>query len=147
MTPIFVSCDVVAFLIQLIGGVLSVSSMQSTAKLGYNIAKAGLAVQVACFGFFLLTSVRFHFVSKRFKDNTSDRDWRVLLLAVNAACTLIFVCINPYYTPDRLIPQLTVSSSDPSIAWLNLQRVSVAISQRMNGTFTSLKPRLSFLLS
>lgn len=118
ITPIFVTFDVVALLVQLIGAV-SVSSTQATdedaankLKLGKDIALAGLAIQIGAFGLFTIIAARFHFTSQRFVASLSWRleeadggkavfvrgssrkinpNWRRLLYALNASCILILV--------------------------------------------------------
>ncbi|KAE8154591.1 RTA1 like protein-domain-containing protein [Aspergillus avenaceus] len=91
MTPIFVTCDIIAIIIQLIGGVCAISHTESTVKLGYNIAKAGLVVQLVTFGFFTVLSFRFFFTTRDSSIVFSDDRWRRLLVVVNFACVLIFV--------------------------------------------------------
>ncbi|KAI0180842.1 RTA1-domain-containing protein [Hypoxylon sp. FL1284] len=118
ITPIFVACDVVALLVQLIGAVL-VSSTKATdenaadkLKLGKDIALAGLALQIAAFGLFTIVAARFHFTSRRFEASSRSRvetggsdnagfverstqkinpNWKRLLYAVNISCALILI--------------------------------------------------------
>ncbi|KAB8229627.1 hypothetical protein ETB97_012075 [Aspergillus alliaceus] len=90
MTPIFVTCDILALVIQLIGGVCAISKTPSTIRLGYNIAKAGLIVQIVSFGFFIIISIRFHFISRNSAIVRSETSWRQLLLCINVSCILIF---------------------------------------------------------
>ncbi|KAE8349946.1 RTA1 like protein-domain-containing protein [Aspergillus coremiiformis] len=90
MTPIFVTFDILAIVVQLIGGILSISTTPSSVKLGYNIAKAGLVVQLVSFGLFIVLSMRFHFISRNPTMVTSDPRWKRLLLCLNIACLLIF---------------------------------------------------------
>ncbi|KAI0881950.1 RTA1-domain-containing protein [Annulohypoxylon maeteangense] len=118
ITPIFVTFDIVALLVQLIGAV-SVSSTQATdedamnkLKIGKDIALAGLGIQMAAFGLFTVIAARFHFTSQRFVAGLSWRleevdggkavfvrgstrkinpNWRHLLYALNASCILILI--------------------------------------------------------
>ncbi|ESZ96365.1 putative RTM1-like protein [Sclerotinia borealis F-4128] len=90
MTPIFVTCDVIAFLIQVFGATSATSKDPKTVNRGYSVMKVGLAIQLACFGFFLVVSLRFHIVSKRFQSSWPDTQWRKLLMAINVASVLIF---------------------------------------------------------
>ncbi|KAI1144610.1 RTA1-domain-containing protein [Hypoxylon sp. FL0543] len=118
ITPIFVSCDIVALLVQLIGAV-SVSSTQATdedaenkLKIGKDVALAGLAIQMGAFGLFTVIAARFHFTSQRFEANLKWRldevdggkavfvkgtskklnpNWRHLLYALNISCILILI--------------------------------------------------------
>ncbi|KAI1397195.1 RTA1-domain-containing protein [Hypoxylon fuscum] len=118
VTPIFVTFDVVALLVQLIGAVM-VSSTQATdanaaskLKNGKNIALTGLALQIIAFGLFSIVAARFHFSSQRFIAGLQSRlekadggravfvqgtsrkinpNWRRLLYAVNVSCVLILI--------------------------------------------------------
>jgi RTA1 like protein len=84
-------CDVVAFLIQVLGGVMATSTTISTVNTGFRVLQIGLAVQIAAFGFFLLISFRFHIISRTFRSSWPDTRWVTLLWAINGASTLIFV--------------------------------------------------------
>ncbi|KAG0651878.1 rtm1 [Hyphodiscus hymeniophilus] len=90
MTPVFVTCDVVAFLIQVFGGTSSVSNDVDTQKRGYTIMKIGLVVQLLAFGFFIVISFRFHVFSKRFRSSWPDAKWIPFLWAINIGCLMIF---------------------------------------------------------
>ncbi|KAI4859576.1 RTA1-domain-containing protein [Hypoxylon rubiginosum] len=118
ITPIFVACDVVALVVQLIGAVM-VSSTQATDKnaakklnTGKNMALAGLAIQIAAFGLFTIVAARFHFTSRQFVTNLQSRyedagsggtvsvkgsprkinpNWRRLLYAINISCVLVLI--------------------------------------------------------
>ncbi|XXG96477.1 hypothetical protein Hte_002760 [Hypoxylon texense] len=118
ITPIFVACDVVALVVQLIGAIM-VSSTQATdtnaakkLNTGKNIALAGLAIQIAAFGLFTIVAARFHFTSRQFAAGLQARyegagsgsttsvkgsprklnpNWRRLLFAINLSCVLILV--------------------------------------------------------
>jgi hypothetical protein len=108
----------VAFLIQLIGAVIvsgtktTDANAQSKFSKGKNIALAGLATQIACFGLFSIIALRFNFTSNRFRteflENTKSEPgdkyfavegqkrkfknhWQALLRVVNIVCTLILV--------------------------------------------------------
>jgi hypothetical protein len=54
-------------MIQIFGGVKSLSGTSDDKQSGFDIMKIGLAVQLVFFGLFLIISFRFHFVSKTFK--------------------------------------------------------------------------------
>ncbi|KAK9234156.1 RTA1 like protein-domain-containing protein [Lipomyces kononenkoae] len=115
ITPIFVMCDIVALLLQL-GGAVVVSGTQPTdnnaqkkINTGKDIALAGLAIQIACFGFFSVVALRFNIISKQFDTEyeklTEDekyitvnetgrkirKNWRPLLRVINVACILILI--------------------------------------------------------
>ncbi|KAM0137642.1 hypothetical protein ACHAO1_003961 [Botrytis cinerea] len=80
ITPIFVVCDILALLLQLIGVVritfIDITSVDAQSKLtqGKNIALVGVAIQMACFGLFSIIAIRFNFTSRRF---TSDFQQRI----------------------------------------------------------------------
>lgn len=88
---VFVLCDVTAFLIQVLGGVMATSTSASTINTGFNILKVGLGLQIIAFGFFLIISFRFHIVSRRFREDWPDTRWTTMLWAINAGSTLIFL--------------------------------------------------------
>lgn len=91
LTPIFVGCDVIAFLVQ-VGGSSQISSEnRATVELAFTIMKAGLAVQLACFGLFLVVAIRFHFKVRTFRQYWPDENWTTFLWVVNVAAVLIFV--------------------------------------------------------
>ncbi|TGO62919.1 hypothetical protein BCON_0016g00120 [Botryotinia convoluta] len=82
ITPIFVICDILALLLQLIGVVritsIDITSADAQSKLtqGKNIALVGVAIQMACFGLFSIIAIRFNFTSRRF---TSEFQQRITL--------------------------------------------------------------------
>jgi hypothetical protein len=117
-TPIFVTCDIIAFFIQAVGAI-TVAGTKPTdpdrvSKLdkGKKIVLIGLGVQMACFGLFSVIAIRFHFVSRRFTKSSIDQmgvepgtkywhpegssrklktNWGSLLWVVNLACILVLV--------------------------------------------------------
>lgn len=118
ITPIFVGCDVIALLLQLVGAVMIAGTSPTDTdakdklKRGKDIALAGVTVQIVGFGLFSVIAARFHFTSKHFKDDLQKRlqpvpgekmvtvpgldrkfrpNWEVLLYAVNLSCALILV--------------------------------------------------------
>ncbi|KAF3406985.1 hypothetical protein DPV78_000640 [Talaromyces pinophilus] len=91
MTPIFVTGDLISFMIQVIGGLKSVSGTSSDKQSAFDIMKIGLAVQLVCFGLFLIISFRFHFVSKSFKGYWPDTRWPKFLWILNISACLVFV--------------------------------------------------------
>jgi hypothetical protein len=76
------------------GGSDSTDSDREKAKNGLEIMKIGLIIQLVCFGFFLVISIRFHSVSKRFEQYWPDKQWPKFLWAINIAAMLIFVNQN-----------------------------------------------------
>lgn len=62
LTKIFVCGDVISFLVQCAGGgILSSAKSQSKITLGQDIIIAGLFIQIAFFGFFIVTAGIFHY--------------------------------------------------------------------------------------
>ena len=94
MTPIFVGCDVVAFLIQVLGASRVGSDDFKVVKQSYSIMKIGLSVQLACFGFFIIVATRFHFVARTFRQYWPDDKWTKFGWGINVASVLIFVSFN-----------------------------------------------------
>ncbi|TGO30273.1 hypothetical protein BPAE_0006g00110 [Botrytis paeoniae] len=80
--PIFVNCDILALLLQLISFVhitsIDITSTNAQSKLteGENIALVGVAIQMACFGLLSIIAIRFNFTSRRF---TSEFQQRITL--------------------------------------------------------------------
>ncbi|CAG8896947.1 unnamed protein product [Penicillium egyptiacum] len=115
ITRIFVGCDIVALLLQLIGAVMisSVDAADKDAKNKLNmwkhVAQAGVIIQLVAFGLFAVAAVRFDFTSKRFTGSLSERyenvgekeyiidgvvkdnNWPALLRVVNLTTILILV--------------------------------------------------------
>lgn len=94
MTPIFVGCDVIAFVIQMLGASQVGSSNPNTIKTAFMIMKIGLGVQLACFGLFIVVAARFHFVSRTFRSYWPDSEWTKFAWAINVSAMLIFVSLS-----------------------------------------------------
>ncbi|KAF4637771.1 hypothetical protein G7Y89_g290 [Cudoniella acicularis] len=79
LTPLFVTADIIALFLQLIGTVIvtsvttGTSDAVSKANKGKRIAQIGVAVQLAFFGLFSIIAVRFNFTSKRFSKAFEER--------------------------------------------------------------------------
>ncbi|KUI65319.1 Protein RTA1 [Cytospora mali] len=119
ITPIFVGCDIVSLLLQLVGAVMIAGTSPTDANAidklhhGKDIALTGVTVQIVGFGLFSVIAARFHFTSRRFKVDLEKRlqpvpgektvtvpglenrkfrpQWEVLLYVVNISCALILV--------------------------------------------------------
>lgn len=65
MTKIFVTGDIVSFLLQAGGGGIQAAGTLELFELGEKIIIVGLFVQITVFGFFLVTAVTFHLRQKR----------------------------------------------------------------------------------
>jgi hypothetical protein len=167
ITPIFLSFDVLSFLVQLAGisktgsafdKNVSSQDRQNMLDSGMRTLKLGLVVQLVCFGTFAVIGTRFLHISRDWNapEDTpfgypySSR-WRRLSWMINGAATLITVC-----TKDGLMStaMLTATiSSGQFIAHLNLLETrqeinlhSVGICNRMNGCFGRSMPSL-FMVS
>ncbi|KAL7268478.1 hypothetical protein RUND412_008892 [Rhizina undulata] len=96
MTMIFVGADILSFVLQGGGGgIVSAASggiNLNQLKLGENIMLVGLGVQIVCFGFFTVATVRFDFKSRSLVGPTVGTPrWRILLWCLYASCALILV--------------------------------------------------------
>ncbi|KAF5608738.1 RTM1 [Fusarium subglutinans] len=96
LTPIFVFCDVIAFLIQGSGsGIASSDNWQGEMEnIGVKVLIVGLAFQLAAFSLFLCVFRRFHVLALRMAVEDAPRDWQKVVLAVYISSILIMVrCI------------------------------------------------------
>ncbi|KAF5678005.1 RTM1 [Fusarium circinatum] len=96
LTPIFVFCDVIAFLIQGSGsGIASSDNWQGEMEnIGVKILIVGLAFQLAAFSLFLCVFRRFHVLALRMAVEDAPRGWQKVVLAVYISSILIMVrCI------------------------------------------------------
>lgn len=104
ITPIFVTFDILAFLVQFLGvGAVAAATaaltgdsndQNKTLSAGYTILKFGLVLQLACFGIFAVIGFRYFFISRQWAPPTIpclQKPWKWLLLAVNLSATLITV--------------------------------------------------------
>ncbi|OJJ00730.1 hypothetical protein ASPVEDRAFT_40263 [Aspergillus versicolor CBS 583.65] len=104
MTKIFVTGDVISFLMQCGGGGLMSGDNPDSRKTGETITIAGLIVQIVFFGFFLITSIIFHIrinkaptlpsreeIASWRRGNITARNWVTLLFALYAVSVLILV--------------------------------------------------------
>jgi hypothetical protein len=95
ITLLFVTCDVLSFAIQSIGGGIDASA-DTTAKMnkGKNIILAGLGLQLFTFGFFVIASIRFTVVLRTKLKNESlpqETNWQLFLSIVNLASITILI--------------------------------------------------------
>ncbi|KAL4906983.1 hypothetical protein BDW74DRAFT_131154 [Aspergillus multicolor] len=103
MTKIFVTGDVISFLMQCGGGGLMSGDNTSTRQTGETITIIGLAVQIVFFGFFLITSIVFHIrlnktptsksleMKSTWRGNILARNWVTLLFTMYIVSILILV--------------------------------------------------------
>ncbi|KAK4033604.1 RTA1 like protein-domain-containing protein [Parachaetomium inaequale] len=95
MTKVFVTGDVLSFLAQGAGGgLLAQAKTHDDQKRGEAIILGGLGIQVAFFGFFIVTTVVFH---RRMAAQPTARSysvtgpWRALITALYASSALVMV--------------------------------------------------------
>ncbi|KFY03682.1 hypothetical protein O988_01308 [Pseudogymnoascus sp. VKM F-3808] len=96
LTRIFISADIISFLIQVSGsGIASSGNWEgSNATLGQNVLIAGLATQLLTFLFFVGILRRFHQLANTEGREDAPRGWRKVLHAVYATSALVIVrCI------------------------------------------------------
>ncbi|KAJ5208084.1 hypothetical protein N7449_002463 [Penicillium cf. viridicatum] len=96
LTKIFVCGDVISFLAQCAGGgFLSSTKSQSKITLGQNIIIAGLFIQIAFFGFFVVTASVFHYRLSKCNDCTPKSSiavpWMKCLHVLYAASLFIMI--------------------------------------------------------
>ncbi|KAF4962410.1 hypothetical protein FSARC_9519 [Fusarium sarcochroum] len=106
ITPIFVGCDIVSLLLQLAAAVLIAGAdpkkcnAESMINLGKTLGLIGVSTQIAGFGLFTISAIRFHFTSRRLngdfvKINQEQygitKDWKTMLTVVNVSCFLILI--------------------------------------------------------
>jgi hypothetical protein len=98
VTRIFVTCDVITFLIQSTGGgmLASAKTDASEADLGNHILTIGLVLQVITFGFFTAASIRFvyklkHKATVPIGGLYSERKRKALMKCLWASCFFIIV--------------------------------------------------------
>lgn len=93
LTKIFVTGDVVCFLIQSAGGGLLAGTKTPNVKLGEGLILAGLILQIVIFGLFVMIAGSFH--SRMRKDNSlrdcNDIPWQRLLLGLYIVSALVAV--------------------------------------------------------
>ncbi|KAI0052331.1 RTA1-like protein [Auriscalpium vulgare] len=108
ITLVFVSSDILTFLVQAIGGGLSAGSNPDTAKLGSHIFLAGLILQLVSFIFFgivyfvFIIRVRRHERDEWFSDADKPwyNDWRAL--AAGIAVNIVGITIRSFYRVAEL---------------------------------------------
>jgi hypothetical protein len=110
-TPIFIGFDLGSFFIQLLGAgtvgtaytskTLSAEDRQSKTRTGLAALKLGFALQLVCFGMFILVGTRFLYVSRRWAGKPlpyavpKGANWARLNWAVNLAAVAITVSQLP----------------------------------------------------
>jgi hypothetical protein len=94
LTKVFVGCDIVAFSLQAGGGGIQAGGTLEMFHIGEKIIIAGLFCQILAFGFFVVTSVLFHWrllqhPTKRATENNPP--WRRYLCVLYATSAIIMV--------------------------------------------------------
>ncbi|CEI40804.1 hypothetical protein FVEN_g1506 [Fusarium venenatum] len=96
LTPIFVVCDVIAFLIQGSGsGVASSGNWQGEMeRIGVKTLIAGLVFQLVAFSLFICVFRRFHILAGRMAIDSAPQGWQKVVLSVYISSILIMIrCI------------------------------------------------------
>ncbi|KAE9363313.1 RTA1 like protein [Stipitochalara longipes BDJ] len=94
LTKIFITSDIVTFLIQVSGsGIASSGNWKgSTVKIGVDVLMAGLGVQLATILFFCCVVRRFHVLTRRgHVISSAGEGWRKILMAVYVSSGLIVI--------------------------------------------------------
>jgi len=103
ITPIFVTLDIIGFLIMFIGlGGMAASvasddiksdpvKLKDTVDNARSALKVGLVLQLGMFIVFTLLALRFMMVSKRWRNQWPDAKWRKFAFVICAACFLLLV--------------------------------------------------------
>ncbi|RGP69352.1 hypothetical protein FSPOR_4741 [Fusarium sporotrichioides] len=96
LTPIFVVCDIIAFLIQGSGsGVASSDNWQGKMeRIGVKILIAGLAFQLVAFLLFICVLRRFHSLAGRMAIESAPKGWQKVVLSVYISSVLIMVGLS-----------------------------------------------------
>ncbi|KFA49822.1 hypothetical protein S40293_09319 [Stachybotrys chartarum IBT 40293] len=91
LTPIFVTFDVMAFLVQGNGSALASSNNWAghLADIGVYIIISGLALQVLAFGLFLTVFSRFHYLALRNEVDNSPWGWKWIVPTIYISSILI----------------------------------------------------------
>ncbi|KPM36640.1 hypothetical protein AK830_g9922 [Neonectria ditissima] len=96
LTPIFVICDVIAFLIQGAGSsIASADEWQGDGeRIGRRILIGGLVFQLIAFSLFLCVLGRFHLLGNRWAMEDAPQGWQMVVRAVYISSSLIVIrCI------------------------------------------------------
>ncbi|KAI5467780.1 RTA1 like protein-domain-containing protein [Mariannaea sp. PMI_226] len=96
LTPIFVVCDILAFLIQGSGSAIaSADDWQGNGeKVGRNVLIGGLAFQIVSFTLFFCVFRKFHVLGNRMAVADAPAGWKMVVRSVYLSSTLIMIrCI------------------------------------------------------
>ncbi|KAF4333122.1 RTM1 [Fusarium beomiforme] len=106
ITLLFVGFDIISLLLQLVAAVLIAGTdptdpdAKNKLNLGKTLGLVGVSTQIAGFGLFTVSAIRFHFAARRLssdfaKDNQEkhgiEKRWQTLLIVVNVSCLLILI--------------------------------------------------------
>lgn len=93
LTPIFVGCDIIAFLIQGSGsGIASSDNWQGEMeRIGVKVLIAGLSFQLVAFTLFLCVFRRFHVLADSMAVDSAPKGWQKVVLSVYISSILIMV--------------------------------------------------------
>jgi hypothetical protein len=93
LTPIFVICDILSFIIQGNGSAIASSDnwQGEKEKIGRYVLIGGLAFQLVAFGLFLAVFRRFHVLANRMATPQAPKGWQQVVLSVYVSSVLIMV--------------------------------------------------------
>lgn len=132
ITLLFVGFDIISLLLQLVAAVLIAGTdptdpdAKNKLNLGKTLGIVGVSTQIAGFGLFTVSAIRFHFAARRLspdfaKDNQEKhgimKKWQTLLIVVNVSCLLIlvsrkvYVFISRFLTATRSVQSIVRSTS------------------------------------
>jgi hypothetical protein len=142
ITVIFITSDIITFLIQAAGGSFTISANnQKRIETGQHIFDAGLALQLASFAFFTLVYLRFLYRVRKYQPDVWAKDmgkkWYKNWLSLAAA--LVVSCIGILVSPLLSQSRKYACSKFPflrfvlSIVQSSFPRASTAISVQPSG--------------
>ncbi|EFE31537.1 RTA1 domain protein, putative [Trichophyton benhamiae CBS 112371] len=94
MTKIFVTGDILSFVVQGLGGGIMASGKPSNLSLGEKIVVVGLIIQILFFGFFIVVSVIIHLRMRTHPTTASlslHFSWRKYLYSLYVVSTLVMI--------------------------------------------------------
>ena len=132
LTPIFVVCDIIAFLIQGSGSGIASSDNWTgpNEKIGRYVLIGGLAFQLVAFGLFLCVFRRSHVLANRKAIQNAPQGWRKVVRAVYISSGLIMVSAH-----GKRKMHADLDRFDASTVSASLPKVWTAMLSAQNGSF------------
>lgn len=114
LTPIFVACDVVAFMVQ--GGGSGIASSDNwtgpNEKTGRYVLIGGLVFQLIAFSLFLSVFGRFHYIANRSAVSDAPNGWRKVAISVYISSILIMASQRISKLSPRVVTE-ALMQTDP----------------------------------